>query len=67
MTSAQHDIEMKTLKKKSFNEENNNEKIYSHVSSLMKRKLFVDINIEGLLMVKLKLIILINPMSEGGE
>ena len=58
---------MKTLKAKPFREENNDDKIHSQVSSRMKRKLFVDINIEGSLTVKPRLIIFINSTNEEGE
>ncbi|TYK30948.1 hypothetical protein E5676_scaffold455G001730 [Cucumis melo var. makuwa] len=44
MTNDQHQREMKILKAKRFHEENNDDKIYSRVSSSMKRKLYVDIN-----------------------
>ena len=67
MTSDQHEKEMKTLKVKSLHEENNGEKIHSCVSSRMKRKLFVDINTEGPLIVKPKIIIFTNSTNEEGE
>ena len=67
MTSDQHEKEMKTLKAKSLHGENNDEKIHNHVPSRMKRKMFVDINIEGPLIVKSKLIILTNSTNEEGE
>ncbi|KAA0050795.1 hypothetical protein E6C27_scaffold404G00480 [Cucumis melo var. makuwa] len=44
MTNDQYQREMKTLKAKSFQEENDNDKIHSRVPSRMKRKLSVDIN-----------------------
>ena len=58
---------MKVLKTKSFHEENNDEKIHSHVPSSMKRKLSVDINTEGFLTVKPKLIIFINPTNKEDD
>ena len=67
MTSDQHDKEMKTLKVKSLHEENNGEKIRSHVPSRMKRKLFIDINTDGPLIVKPRLIIFTNSTNEEGE
>ncbi|KAA0035697.1 retrotransposon gag protein [Cucumis melo var. makuwa] len=65
MTNDQQQKEMKTLKAKSFYEENNDDKIHSHVLSRMKRKLSVDINTEGSLIVKPRLIIFTNPTNEG--
>ena len=67
MTSDQREREMKTLKEKLFHEENNDSKIHSRVPSHMKRKLFVDINTEGSLTVKSRLIIFTNPTNKGGE
>ena len=67
MTSDQHEKEMKTLKIKSLYEENNDEKIHSRVPSCMKRKLSIDINTEGPLIVKPRLIIFTNSTNEEGE
>ncbi|KAA0051997.1 hypothetical protein E5676_scaffold409G001950 [Cucumis melo var. makuwa] len=47
MTKDQQQREMKSLKVKSFHEENDDDKIHSRVPSRMKRKLSVDINTEG--------------------
>ena len=44
MRGNQHERDMKTLNAKLFHEENNNNKIHSHVPSRMKRKLSIDIN-----------------------
>lgn len=67
MTSDQHGRKITTLKEKPFHEENNDNKIGSRVPSRMKRTLFVDINAEGSLTVKSKLIILTNFRSEEGQ
>ena len=67
MTNDQHKREIKTLKGKSFHEENNDDKIHIRVSSRMKRKLSVDINTEGYLTVKLRLIIFTNSTNEEDE
>ena len=66
MTSDQHEKEIKTLKVKSL-EGNNGEKIRSCVSSHIKRKLSVDINTEGTLIVKPRLMIFTNSTNEEGE
>ena len=67
MTSDQHEKEIKTLKVKSLHEENNVEKIHSRVLSRMKRKLYVDINTDGPLIMKPRLIIFIISTNEEGE
>ena len=67
MTNDQHEKEMKTLKVKSLHEENNDEKIRSCVLSCMKKKLSVDINTEGPLIVKLKVIIFTSSANKEGE
>ena len=67
MTSDQHKKEMKTLKVKSLHEENNNEKIHSRVPSRMKRRLSIDINTEGSLTVKPRVIIFTNSTNKEGE
>ncbi|KAA0066864.1 Retrotransposon gag protein [Cucumis melo var. makuwa] len=65
MKSDQHEREMKTLKVKIFHEENKDDgKIHIDVPSRMKRKLSVDINTEGSLTVKPRLIIFTNPTNE---
>ncbi|KAA0045115.1 hypothetical protein E6C27_scaffold30G001110 [Cucumis melo var. makuwa] len=46
MTNDQQQREMKSLKAKPFHEENDDDKIHSHVPSRMKRKLSVSINTE---------------------
>ena len=66
MTSDQHEKEMKTLKENHFMKKIM-AKIRSCVSSRMKRKLFVDINTEGPLIVKPKIIIFTNSTNEEGE
>ncbi|TYK14647.1 hypothetical protein E5676_scaffold663G00230 [Cucumis melo var. makuwa] len=48
MTNDQQQREMKSLKAKPFHEENDDDKIHSHVPSRMKRKLSVDINTEDI-------------------
>ena len=67
MTNDQHEKTMKTLKVKSLHKENNGEKIRSCVLSRMKKKLSVDINTEGPLIVKAKIIIFTNSANEKGE
>ena len=57
---------MKTLKVKSLHEENNDKKIHSRVPSRMNRRLSVDINIEGPLIMKPRLIIFTNSTNEEG-
>ncbi|KAA0032176.1 hypothetical protein E5676_scaffold186G00740 [Cucumis melo var. makuwa] len=47
MTNDQQQREMKSLKAKSFHEENDDDKIHSRVPLRMKRKLSVDINTKG--------------------
>ncbi|TYK23623.1 hypothetical protein E5676_scaffold500G001390 [Cucumis melo var. makuwa] len=47
MTNDQQQREMKSLKAKPFHEENDDDKIHSHVPSRMKRKLSVSINTEA--------------------
>ncbi|KAA0051515.1 hypothetical protein E5676_scaffold610G00560 [Cucumis melo var. makuwa] len=47
MTNDQQQREMKSLKAKSFHEENDDDKVHSRVPSRMKRKLSVDINTKG--------------------
>ena len=54
------------LKKKPFNEENNDDKIHSRVPSRKKWKLFVVITIKSSFMVKSRLIIFTNSRNEGG-
>uniref|UniRef100_A0A9I9EA29 Myb/SANT-like domain-containing protein n=1 Tax=Cucumis melo TaxID=3656 RepID=A0A9I9EA29_CUCME len=53
------------MKAKPFHEENNDNKIHNRVSSRMKRKSSIDINTEGSLTVKLRLIIFANPTNKG--
>ncbi|KAA0065984.1 ty3-gypsy retrotransposon protein [Cucumis melo var. makuwa] len=64
MKNDQQQREMKSLKAKPFHEENDDDKIHSHIPS---RKLSVDINIEGSLTVKPRFIIFTNPINEGDE
>lgn len=58
---------MKIFKAKPFDKENNDKKIHSCASSSMKRKLSIDINTKGSLMVKPKFIIFMNPTNEGDD
>ena len=58
---------MKTLKAKPFHEENKNDEIHSRVPSRMKRRLSVDINTEGSLIVKSRVIIFTNSTNKEGE
>ena len=67
MTSDQHEREMKTLIEKSFHKENNDDKINSRVSSHIKRKLSVDINIKDSLTAKLRLSIFTNFINQWVE
>ncbi|KAA0063850.1 hypothetical protein E5676_scaffold258G00080 [Cucumis melo var. makuwa] len=67
MTNDQQQRETKSLKAKPFHEENDDDKIHRRVPSRMKRKLSVDINIEGSLIVKPRFIIFTNPINEGDE
>ena len=67
MINDQHERNLKTLKAKSFHEENNNNKIQSCVPSHMKRMLSIDINTEGSLTMKTRLMIFTNPTNEEGE
>ncbi|KAA0040811.1 retrotransposon gag protein [Cucumis melo var. makuwa] len=67
MINDQQQREMKSLKVKPFHEENDDDKIHSRVPSRMKRKLSVDINTEGSLIVKPRFIIFTNPINEGDE
>ena len=67
MTNDQQQREMKSLKAKPFHEKNDDDKIHSRVPSRMKRKLSVDINTEGSLIVKPRFIIFTNPINEEDE
>ena len=60
----QHERKIKTLKAKSFCESNNDEKIHHLILSRTKRKLSADINTEGFVAVKPKLIVLTVPTNE---
>ncbi|KAA0047911.1 retrotransposon gag protein [Cucumis melo var. makuwa] len=64
MTNDQQQGKMKSLKAKSFHEENNDDEIHSHVPSRMERNLFVDVNTEGSLTAKSRLIVFTNPTNE---
>ena len=68
MSSDQHEREMKTLKVQSFHEKKKRwDSQYSHVPSRKKRKLSVDINTEGSLIVKSRVIIFTNSTNKEGE
>ena len=67
MSSDQHKREMETLKAKPFPEVNKNDEIHNHISSRMKKRLFVYINTKGSLTVKPRVIIFTNSTNKEGE